>query len=144
MVNYQELSNKLLKDHKLRITDQRNEVLEIFLRQKKSLNHHDLETLLGKKIDRVTLYRTLLSFVEGGILHKVPDKTGAIQYALCDDCTHHEHNDEHIHFKCLRCENITCLDSVHLPAIELPTGYSFVSGDMIITGICKNCNAGLA
>lgn len=124
----------------MRVTDSRSEVLEKFLASKKTLNHNDLEFALGSKFDRVTLYRTLHSFVKQGILHKIADNDGSLQYALCEDCGHERHDDEHVHFKCMICNAITCLDHVRLPLIKLPDGYSYQSGEMMITGTCKSCN----
>jgi Fe2+ or Zn2+ uptake regulation protein len=58
-----------LKTHQLRNTTCREEVIGLFHRKAIALSHSDLESNLGNLFDRVTLYRTLKTFVEKGILH---------------------------------------------------------------------------
>ena len=59
---------KLLKNHHLRITDCRIDVLEKFYSTDHALSFKDLEDEL-KDYDRVTLYRTLNSFIDQGLLY---------------------------------------------------------------------------
>lgn len=76
------------------------------------------------KIDRVTIYRTLQTFVDKGIIHIIPTSDNSIRYALCkDECTEGHHHDHHIHFVCNKCNNTCCLDDVATPDIKLPKGY---------------------
>ena len=65
---------KILKDSELRYTKPRAEILSIFLEKEHALSHADLENNLSKDIDRVTIYRTLNTFLEGGIFGKVSRK----------------------------------------------------------------------
>lgn len=135
-MKYSDLKS-ILKNHKLRVTDCRMDVLEHFLDKKKALSFRDLEDRFTD-YDRVTLYRTLQSFTENGVLHKIPDDSGFATYGVCyDTCDadHHHHN--HMHFKCTICGNIECLDE-HLPPIDLP-GYKILDANLIINGICKVC-----
>ncbi|HNK90447.1 MAG TPA: transcriptional repressor, partial [Chitinophagales bacterium] len=62
-----------LKKSGLRVTPIREEVLEYFTDQQRALAHADIEANYKNKFDRVTLYRTLTTFIESGILHKVSD-----------------------------------------------------------------------
>ncbi len=39
-----------------------------------ALAHADIEKKTGESFDRVTVYRTLQSFVEKGIVHLIPQK----------------------------------------------------------------------
>ncbi|KAB2918744.1 MAG: transcriptional repressor [Bacteroidetes bacterium] len=128
-----------LRNHKLRVTDTRIKVLAEFIAYKRALTQTDLEANLGKEFDRVTIYRTLHSFLESGILHKIPDDSGATQYALCDNCDVHAHHDEHIHFKCTNCQKIECLDHYTVPKFEVPVGYSIKTADLVVTGVCAQC-----
>ncbi|MTI31483.1 Fur family transcriptional regulator, partial [Xanthovirga aplysinae] len=112
----------LLKDYSLRFTTCRVEVLKIFLEQLNALSHSDIEDKLTDSFDRVTLYRTLKTFVNKGILHKIPDDSGIARYALCKEeyCSTDQHDHEHVHFKCIKCEMTTCLEEVKIPPIFLP------------------------
>ena len=93
----------LLEKHGLRQTQNRIQVLEVFSKEDIALSSHDIESEL-KSMDRVTLYRTLKSFEESGLIHKAHDETMTIKYALCGhDCSIAEHKDEHAHFHCEVC-----------------------------------------
>ena len=102
----------ILKQHKMRMTKSRKAILGVFIVQKKAIGQPDLEKQLAN-FDRVTIYRTLNAFLENGILHQVLDDMGATKYALCSEhCSEHEHQDEHIHFKCISCERLECILSL--------------------------------
>ena len=59
---------KLLLSKKIRITDFRISILNIFNKQSTALSIEEIETELGQ-FDRITLYRTIKLFKEKGILH---------------------------------------------------------------------------
>jgi len=129
----------ILKSHNLRVTDCRIDVIRHFLDKKEALSQGDLENKFTH-YDRVTLYRTLNSFLESGILHKIPNERGAATYGLCyDTCTpgHHVHN--HIHFKCNNCGQIECLDDNEIPDVSVPNGYIMDRINLIVDGICAKC-----
>ncbi len=131
-----------LKDHKLRTTSCREDVLETFLNREMALSHGDLESALGDRFDRVTIYRTLKTFLEKGILHKVLDDEGT-RYALCRErCTEHDHHHDHVHFKCNACGQTNCLENLHVPAVKLPEGYRIQEVNLLIQGLCAECAKG--
>src|SRR5262249_16711864 len=106
---------ELLRQHDLRITGCRKDILELFMHSQAALSQPEVEKEFGDEHDRVTIYRTLASFMEKGLLHKVPDDAGAARYALCSGCREHEHHDSHIHFKCQACGSTHCLDEIQFP-----------------------------
>ena len=132
----------LLKDHGLRLTDSRKDVVQFFLRKGYAIGQPELETQLSH-FDRVTIYRTLNTLLEKGILHKVFDDSGVMKYALCPEHCHviHEHQEKHLHFKCVQCDHIVCLDTVSIPHIELPHGYTFLDAQFLVRGVCRNCQS---
>ncbi len=135
----QENIKGILKTHQLRITDCRMDVMQFFLDEKSALSQSDLENQLTK-YDRVTLYRTLNSFLDSGILHRIPNETGTATYGMCHDtCTpdHHEHN--HVHFKCNKCGQIECLEEKVAHQVSVPFGYKVDGINMIVDGICPKC-----
>ncbi len=137
-MKYSDLKS-VLKNHKLRVTDTRMDVLEFFVKQNKALSFKDLEDRFSD-YDRVTLYRTLNSFTENGVLHKIPDDSGFATYGVCyDTCSHDHHRHDHMHFKCKQCGEIKCIDE-HIPIISIP-GFEIHEANMILTGVCPNCLA---
>ena len=96
----------ILKDYKLRQTDCREEILNVFMKKSHALAHADVELPLKDRFDRVTIYRTLRTFVDKGLIHKVLDDEGGMKYALCKEGCNtpdHKHHHDHVHFKCNIC-----------------------------------------
>lgn len=115
---------EILRRKNLSITESRKKILSLFLKEGDALTHGDIEHKAGEKFDRVTVYRTLQTFVEKGIVHTIPTADNTILYALCKDCTEGHHHDDHVHFVCTNCGITTCLDDVAWPPVELPAGYT--------------------
>lgn len=131
---------EILKRSQLSVTASREKILHLFLEQQGALAHGDIEKKAGEKFDRVTVYRTLQTFVEKGIIHTIPTADNSIRYALCkDDCADGHHHDHHIHFVCTNCKNTYCLDDIVTPDIRLPKGYTSSHIEVVVEGICKNC-----
>src|SRR3954466_11763788 len=114
----------ILRQNQLSVTDSRKKILELFQGQGGALAHNDIEKRTGEKFDRVTVYRTLHSFLEKGIIHTIPTADNSVRYALCkDNCSEGHHHDNHIHFLCRDCGTTICLDNVNIPDVKLPTGF---------------------
>lgn len=129
-----------LKKNQLSITDSRKKILELFMRTNGALAHADIEHQSGTEFDRVTIYRTLQTFVEKGIIHTIPTADNSVRYALCkDQCSAGKHHDDHVHFMCDACGTTYCLDHVVIPAVVLPKGFTVTQTDVVISGTCKNC-----
>lgn len=132
-------TQEILKSHKLRITSCRQDVLKRFLGSERALSLGVLENEFPN-YDRVTLYRTLNSFLESGILHKIPNEQGMATYGLCpDSCGPEAHHHEHMHFKCNNCGRLECIEGIRIPKIDVPDGYKLEQVNVIADGICANC-----
>jgi len=132
----------ILQANKLRVTPSRIAVLEAFIEKERALSHADLEEDLKSNYDRVTIYRTLKTFLAQDVIHKVPDDSGSIKYALCvHDHNHHQpHDHEHIHFKCEKCGKTLCIEDSTLPKINLPAGFVNKEVNLLVQGICNKCS----
>lgn len=131
--------NDILHRRQLSSTESRRKILTLFLSSDDALTHGDIEKEVGDKYDRVTIYRTLQTFEEKGIIHSIPTADNAIRYALCKECEEGHHHDDHVHFICTTCEKTICLDDVVSPKIDLPKGYVADNVQVVIQGICKEC-----
>ena len=130
----------LLKSHELRLTDARIDVLDFIIDHPRAISQPELELALVHKYDRVTLYRTLNTFTEKGLLHQVADNSGSMKYALCNDqCNEHEHHHEHLHFHCIRCQETVCIDAVMIAPPALPAGFQATDFNFVANGICNKC-----
>ena len=127
-------SKQLLYNHKLSITEGRLNILNIFLDSKVGLCERDIQEKLDQKSDRATIYRTLKAFKETGIIHPVSAEGSATKYVLKKEPL------EHLHFKCTKCEDITCLADNEISGYNLPEGYTKLESNFLIIGICDGCN----
>ena len=131
--------NDILHRRQLSSTESRRKILTLFLNSNDALTHGDIEKEVGEKYDRVTIYRTLQTFEEKGIIHSIPTADNSIKYALCKECEEGHHHDDHVHFICTNCDKTICLDDVVSPKIDLPAGYVAENVQVVIHGICKEC-----
>lgn len=130
---------EILKMHNLRVTNSRQDVLNAFIQSESALSLGILEGEFPQ-YDRVTLYRTLNSFLDSGILHKIPNDLGTATYGLCHTtCGPEEHQHDHIHFKCNECGKLECLDDMQVPEVKVPDGYKVMQTNLIVDGVCATC-----
>jgi len=135
-------TDSILKDHKVTSTENRKKVLGLIINHDHALSHQDISHELSGDIDRVTLYRTLHTFEEAGLIHKIIDEYGISRFAMCRDCSQHEHKDHHAHFHCKNCGKIFCLDDPEVSDFNIPKGFQLHDISVDIKGLCNECNQG--
>ena len=130
----QKLANK-----KINPTAMRMLVLDLLLKQHAAISLSDIEKSLGPA-DRITIYRTLKTFEEKGLIHIIDDGTGSPKYALClEECDADRHHDMHVHFYCTSCKETFCLPDSKIPDLSLPNGFTSVEMNLVVKGVCNNC-----
>lgn len=133
-----QLENRL-QSKQISPTAMRLLVLEYFLQHNMAHSLSDLENAFMHS-DRTTLYRTLKTFEDKGLVHAIQDGTGVTKYAICqDDCSEGAHRDLHLHFFCTQCKETYCLPKTHIPEIQLPNGFIAEEFNLTGKGICKKC-----
>ena len=132
---------EILKKNGLRLTNSRSAIINVFCTSNTAIGHAELEdALIEDEFDRVTIYRTINTFLDKGIIHKVMDGSGVGKFALCSaKCDEHQHHDDHIHFNCLKCGTTTCMEELLVPQIKLPKGYEVKEANVLLKGICAKC-----
>jgi Fur family transcriptional regulator, ferric uptake regulator len=130
---------ELLNNASLRLTKVRKDVLNLFVGVDYAISSQDIDEKL-QHLDRITLYRTLKSFEDKGLIHKILDYNGNAKYALCaHECKEHDHHDEHLHFQCDECGHTYCIEDTKIPTISLPDGYSVKQARLLVNGKCNKC-----
>lgn len=123
---------------KKRNTKGKQMVIDVLSNSSQALSVDDIHYILSE-LDRSTIYRILLSFQDDCFVHSI-EVDGKIFFALCNTCCKdHVHNDDHVHFKCEKCEKITCLDHSVL-VTKLEPGYIVNQIDCLLIGLCKLCS----
>lgn len=133
-----ELENMLIA-RQIKPTAMRLLVLEYLLKQTTAISLSNLETEFERS-DRITLYRTLKTFEEKGIIHIIKDGAEVAKYALCqNECNNGLHSDTHLHFYCTACKELYCLPKVQIPEISLPDKFKLEELSLVARGVCDNC-----
>lgn len=130
-----------LESRSIQPTAMRLRVLNYLSERKAAVSLADLEEHFSHS-DRTTLYRTLKTFQEHGVVHQIYDESGSTKYGLCaENCTCSYPDDMHAHFYCTSCENTFCFQNLSIPNINLPDAFQPSYGNFVITGHCPDCAA---
>jgi len=142
MEHIKDTLKRKLKHHQIRATSIRMDILALFHNSSFALSHADVTAGLPAETDRVTIYRTLTTFLAQGLIHKISDDSNTAKYALCsgDNCHGGHHEDQHLHFRCSICCHTFCIEPVQIPSISLPLGYNLQNITMTAEGVCQDCN----
>ncbi|PTX13167.1 Fur family ferric uptake transcriptional regulator [Pontibacter mucosus] len=134
----QKLDNILL-EKEIKPTAMRLLVLDFLLSQQTAVSLSDLEAAFYRS-DRITLYRTLKTFEEKGLVHSIMDGTGSVKYAICEEGCECAPEDMHVHFFCNKCQETICLPKSRIPKIPLPDNFKQEEINLVIKGTCGNCS----
>ena len=131
--------DELLNSAKLKKTLPRRMVLEVLLNAAQPQTADEIVSAIGKTgPNRVTVYRTLESMVEAGIVHRAFVAEGIQHFELADKCTEHQC---HPHFVCTDCGHTRCLHDVLVPmATSAPAGFVIERQQVRLQGLCPKCN----
>lgn len=129
-----------LASHGIRTTAMRLLIYKFLTIKENAVSLTDIEQHFDKS-DRTTLFRTIKTFEEKGLVHQINDGTGTTKYALCEQgCNCEIETDLHLHFHCTNCNKTTCLTAHKIPKIKVPKGYVAENVNLVVKGICEHCN----
>lgn len=131
-------ARKTLKAAKLYCTEVRIATLRLLTKADKPLSQKQIARRLGKKsFDKVTIYRTLESLLNVGLVHKAFIEKRSWHYELANNCTASQC---HPHFTCTRCGNTHCLMEISLPMAKSPyKGFVIQRQQVRLEGLCPAC-----
>ncbi|MEF7612750.1 Fur family transcriptional regulator [Aquincola sp. MAHUQ-54] len=132
-----EAHRQQLADAGLRVTAARLAVLEAVESAQAAVSHADIEAALAEPLDRVTLYRTLDSCVEAGLLTKSVGSDRVSRFALLSP--NGGDHAEHAHFHCDDCGRVYCLPSRPPRPPAVPDGFAVEGVDLHVHGHCAAC-----
>ena len=142
-MNYQRKvkARELLGSVNLRRTRPRTSILCVLLGAVKPLTQEQIAIKLGGDApDKVTIYRTLESFVDSGLVHKAYLRERSWHFELAHNCSE---NQCHPHFTCTDCGDTHCLTDVSIPlAATAQRGFAVSRQRVQLEGLCPKCNTG--
>lgn len=131
---------KYIKDNQIRVSRQRNQILEIFLSVKGHVNLNELTLLVRKQhpsIGYATVARAMKLFQEAGIAEKSDFGDGASRFEPTNHRSHHDH------LCCEKCGEILEFYSPQLENIqnEIAKRHYFKvrRHQLIVFGLCEKC-----
>lgn len=87
---YDSRMRNILKEKGFKITPARLAILQAFTKNKLPMSAEDVcKKIKSKKINEVTVYRTLSSLEKGGILKRVDLRKDSVYFELADQHHHH-------------------------------------------------------
>ena len=135
---------KILILKNIRPTPVRRDILQLLYKEACPLTAGEIislqkrETQKSKAADRVTIYRTLYTLAESGLVHQVQGIDGAWRF-----CAHppakHGCPGNHPHFLCRECGRMLCLTEQNLPRVEVPADVEVKGKQLVIYGFCSSC-----
>jgi len=132
---------KTLENNHIKPTPMRMLVLEQMMVQQRNLSLSEIEELLYPS-DRITIYRTLQTFVKHGLVHSIETAGSGSIYALCsDDCKEDAHLDHHPHFICEQCKKVICSSDFIFKLEQKPGAeqYKIEKVEVTLRGLCPDC-----
>ena len=129
----------LMQEHGIRLTANRLLIARALESAGRPLSMTELEDLL-ETIDKSGVFRTLQLFREAGLVHVLEDSGDGVRYELCHSHNSEAHDDLHVHFYCESCHRTFCLDSVPVPSVPVPEGYTPLTRSFLVRGLCPDCS----
>lgn len=138
MMTQQEIRNTL-KNLKLRATSARVAVLNVLMNVERPLSHsemvHELQETYG---DQATIYRTLIKFVDVGLIRVASNVGGITRYEIVNE----EQDSQHIHphFVCQACGIVSCLPKTTvISAVDEKWRELLRAATLQFLGTCFSC-----
>lgn len=131
-------ARRMLKDTKLYCTEARVAILEALMQAARPLRQDQIVPQSAEKtFNKVTVYRTLESLVEAGLVHRVFTQDRAWLFELADHCSEKQC---HPHFTCTSCGITLCLTDISLPMARIADKGFVVSRQQVrLEGLCPTC-----
>ena len=132
-------SAELLRTAGLRRTPTRLAVLARLELLARPCSHAELLALPDlTDLDDITLYRTLNTLVEAGLVHRIHGIDGVWRYST-QPRSQAGCPGNHAHFLCNGCGSMQCLLDQPMPRVEVPVGTEVQGRHFLVYGRCAGC-----
>jgi len=131
-------ARQMLRRAKLYCTEARIAILRALLETARPIRQDQITPQSAKgTFNRVTVYRTLESLVEAGLVHRAFTQDRAWYFELADHCSEKQC---HPHFTCTHCGVTHCLTDTSLPMAKISQkGFIIYRQQVRLEGLCPAC-----
>jgi len=134
-----------LREHNLPVTAQRLAIAEVLLTSERHLSAEEVAqevSARGRKVGTATVYRTIDTLVESGLLVERDFGEGFRRFEPARDVPHHEH------LVCTQCGKVEEFRDERLERMTTivaeSRGFARQRHRLVIHGICRDCQRGSA
>ena len=122
----------------LKKTRQRIDILKIFVNAKRPLTAEQISFRLGQEApNKVTIYRTIESLADSGLVHRAYIHDRTRHYELGEHCTELQC---HPHFTCTKCGSTRCMPGSTVEMVKgLVQGFVVHRQQVRLEGLCPKC-----
>lgn len=131
-------AQEILERKGVKSTSNRILVLNTLLKHHNPVSLMNMETEI-ETLDKSSISRVLNILLSNNIIHSIDDGSGSQKYELCHGDHDHSVDDLHIHFHCMHCQSTFCFESMPIPKVSLPEGFTSTSINYVVKGICPDC-----
>jgi Fe2+ or Zn2+ uptake regulation protein len=136
------LLTAMLRKAQLRVTSHRLAILRILSVAGQPLTRQEIAECLDTPCpDKVTIYRTLQTLINAGLVHKAFLQHRTWHFELAHNCTD---NQCHPHFSCTSCGRTHCMVGIPVPMTTRWQGYVIEHQRVQLEGLCPDCNHALS
>ena len=128
---------EILRKYKCRATSIRKKILSFISTEDKAFAISEIEEFFSEAADRVTIYRTLNTFVELGLVIKMLNAKGVAYFFYNGD--RHAHKETHPHLYCKSCEKVICLPKYSEHYLQALDSYNAAHIYVLLEGQCETC-----
>ncbi len=135
-----EVLENFIRSKNLRRSDQRQQILDVFLKTERHLTAEDLYNIVKKKnpsIGYATIYRSLKLFSEAGLCRELQVDDGTTRY---EHLYNHRHHD---HLICTKCGKFVEIESPEIEALQdqlaKKNGFELIKHRLELYGLCGVC-----
>jgi len=131
-------ARRMLKEVGLYRTKARVAVLETLMEASSPLPQDRIASQpAAGAFDKVTIYRTLESLTQAGLVHRAFMHSRAWHFELANHCTEKQC---HPHFTCTNCGVTHCLTDISVPLVRIPhKGFVITRQQVRLEGLCPAC-----
>ena len=131
-------ARETLKSCELYCTEARIAILKVLMQTPRPLRQNQIaQRLTSKTLNKVTIYRTLESLVNVGLVHRAFMQKRAWHFELAHHCSATQC---HPHFTCLSCGQTYCLTGISMPMTKSPyKGFAIHRQQVRLEGLCPAC-----
>ncbi len=129
-----------IRSKNLRRSEQRQLILDVFLKTESHLTAEDLYNIVKKKnpsIGYATIYRSLKLFSEAGLCRELQVVDGTTRY---EHLYNHKHHD---HLICTKCGKFVEIESPEIEALQnqlaKKNGFVLIKHRLELYGLCSAC-----